>query len=299
MITPVSLKDEANLLLHLQKVSQSIQDELLYFIELSENNTVEATHQTRKKLKLHRSFLKLVRPCSNSPELYNEANSTLRDWGRAFSDLRDAHVRDSLFELFKNEPVFKGFLNTIESLFRLNKIEVLSLSKKLIEENSIFSNLKESIRTDHSVSEYLSTMDRDRSCLLNGIILSFEKSYKAYYASYLHPTAGKLHEWRKRIKDLQYQFELIHRELPAEYSSIHSDINLLSELLGSDQDLNNLIIWMNEVSASIPESETKALISYLKSQRNRLKSQIEYTGKTLYRGDPDLFKKTLLNHTGL
>jgi CHAD domain-containing protein len=216
-----------------------------------------------------------------------------------FRDLRDAHVRNSLFERYKDEPEFKGFRNTIESLLRLNRENVLALEKQLIKENSIFDNLKESVKADQSVSAYLETMSGDRSCLFSGIIRSFEKSHKACFASYLHPASDMLHEWRKRVKDLQHQLVLMHHELPAEYTSMRADIDQLSELLGTDQDLYNLIIWINDIPESIPESEIKALLSYLKSRRNRLKGRIEYLGKSLYHGDPDLFKKSLLKHAGL
>ncbi|TVR30962.1 MAG: CHAD domain-containing protein [Balneolaceae bacterium] len=299
MITPLTLNDSSSPANDFQDVVKTIYQDLHLLISLSGQNTVESTHQLRKKLKLFRSFLKLIQPCSGDHNAYKQANRTVRDWGRKFSDLRDAHVRNLMLEEMAQDSFFRSFLETINELHQVNQKVVDSIENKLLKDELAFVKLDQSIKADKSIASYLNSACLDKTCLLAGIAHSYEKAYNAYHFSSLHPSADTLHDWRKCVKDQQYQFGFMLNHLPSGYIAIHNEINQLSDLLGKDQDLINFINWIHETPGLSAVGDCSGLTSLLKSRRNRLRSSLEHLGKTLYLEAPVPFKEKLYNHSGL
>jgi len=299
MNVPLTSGDKSPQAGDIQDVVKTIYHELHLLIGFSVQNTVESTHQLRKKLKLFRALLKLLQPCSGNLKAYKTANRTLRDWGRKFSDLRDAHVRNLMLEEMARDPLFSGFLDTINKLHQANKMVVHSIENKLLKDELAFVKLDQSIKADKTIAAYLNTPCIDKACLLTGISISYEKSYHAYHCRDLHPSAEKLHDWRKCVKNQQYQFELMLNYLHYDYIAIYKEIDQLSDLLGTDQDLINLINWINEIPGLIADEDRSGLTSLLKSRRNKLKSLLEHLGKKLYHLEPVQFKQTLFKQSGL
>lgn len=276
------------------KTADSILQELNIYIQLSERDQVESVHQVRKKLKLFRAFLKLNKPCSKV-DLYAPANESLRDKGRMFSDLRDSHVRELMLNEFYNNPVYISSQSSINILIAKNKEEIKQLEKDFISDQNVFKKLKNQLESDSVLSVYINSVNATSSCLYDGLSTTYQKTHQTYYSAYLHPSPENLHEWRKRLKDLQYQFELLFTKIPVFLQGTYHDVVEINDLLGRDQDVNNLMHWMDEHSDIISGDEMNNLRENFKKIRHKLSACINHLGKTIFKLEPKGFKQSLLN----
>lgn len=278
----------------LSSTANSIKQELAEAADLAGKKPVLAVHTIRKRLKLFRAFLKLLKDFSDI-EKYEAANAFLRDQGRSFSLLRDAHVRTETMEYLLTEPVFMPNRDSIEKFLELNAAETKNLHRAFLSEENKFLQMKSAINHETEVSDFINSVDLKSVNLFEGLGDAFERCCSAYYSGCLHPTVNHKHEWRKRVKDLQYQYELMDESIPDGISPTYDDLHAISELLGQDQDLKNLGAWIGEQAAHSEKNESNALISSLKSRRNRLKASIDHLGKVLFSTDPDEYRNMLIN----
>lgn len=276
------------------KTADSILKELNNFIQVSDQNRVESVHQVRKKLKLFRAFLKLSKPCSNV-DLYARANVSLRDKGRLFSDLRDSHVREIMLNEFYHNPVYLSSQSSIRTLIDKNKVDQKQLEKDLISDQNVFRKLKNQLESDSELSVYINSVNATSNCLYKGLSTTYQKTHQTYYNAYLHSSPENMHEWRKRLKDLQYQLELLFTNIPVFLQETYHDVVEINDLLGRDQDVNNLITWLDEQSDLLTTEKLDNLNEIFMKIRHKLSACINHLGKTIFKFEPEGFKQSLLN----
>jgi CHAD domain-containing protein len=293
MIIPLEIRSDQSFSDSARQTAESINEELIFAANLSSSNLPESVHLIRKRLKLYRAFLKLLRDCAGSDE-YKKINSRLRDLGRNFSELRDAHVRIHLLESFQTEQVFRSYEGIIKRLLEVTREQAQLIELQMRSGKDPFRHLSDSISKNKSAERFLESLDND-CAPEQGFAVAYEKAYNAYYACYLYPSAELLHEWRKRVKDLQYQCELAPWLTSSISGTLYEDIVTLAELLGEDQDVNNLLNWIFSNPELLQEDEVSAFSSILRSRRNKLKGVIHHVGKTLFRDEPDFVKGALQN----
>jgi CHAD domain-containing protein len=293
MMIPIETDSDLSVDQAVFRTSESIQQDIFGAADLSKENTIESVHMVRKRLKLYRAFLKLFRNCGN-PEKLDRANLFLRDHGRMFSALRDAHVRIWSFENIFTDQSFDAYPDSVKTIAGYNHSETDKLEATLLVDEHIFGCLKNDLLSDSSIEDYLESADLSFECIAGGLADTFELCCNAWYSVSLNPTAEQMHEWRKRVKDLQYQYELTENLRPADIVPIYDDILALTELLGLDQDLNNLMTWILQLPQGILNTKTRnVFIRLLQGRRSRLKAGINHLGKTLFTIDPALFRQSV------
>jgi CHAD domain-containing protein len=295
MIIPIAVTADRSITQAFSITIQSIHQSLQHYINVSDQDPVEAVHQIRKKIKLYRAFLKLIKSAS-SAEYYSPANQLLRDTGRLFSDLRDAHVRNIVIDDIINDPVFKSHKEHLKKLKQRNQSDLKLMEDDLFLNKNVFNHFDAVLNKESVISDYINSFTGNFESLYTGLVQSYKKGYQTYYSSYLYPSAEMLHEWRKRIKDLQYQFDLLFDSTLDNLLSMKTDMSEISELLGKDQDINNMIVWINQNPEYSGGYDSKSLISSLKSQRNKFKSCIDHLGKSIFSDDPEHFQKQLFSN---
>jgi len=284
MIIHLEKNVSGNLAETVRNVAESVNRELIFAAQISEENITESVHLIRKRLKLYRALLKLLKHRSD-PDEYEAANEKLRNLGRVFSELRDAHVRDNMFDTFLTEQVFISYEDIIRKLRVENSNQCERLLRQLSANGSPFQTLADEIKQKSPAASFIEALDGSAP-IEEGFISAYKKARKAYKTCFLHPSADLLHEWRKRVKDLQYQCELmpwIAESMPVNF---YQDLIRLAELLGEDQDINNLISWIDSKAGVLENDERAAISSLLKSRRNNLDGMIEQLGKTLFQDEP-------------
>ncbi len=256
-------------------------EELFGFIELRKENPVEATHQSRKKLKLLRAFAKLIKPARNDAD-YKVANILLRDWGRAFSGLRDAHVRSILLNDLYINPGFEDQNQVIGELQKRNQKVVSSLEKSTLHSFDEFALLEKNLKQNLEVRHYFSE-PADTDLVTKGFETSFLKSKKAFSCAFASVDADDVHEWRKRAKDIQYQTELL---MPTTEEGtvlrFHTQISDICEHLGNANDFHMLYVWAEK---NVVLNNTEGHSALLKKIDDANKSALniaEESGKHFY-----------------
>lgn len=282
-----SLSDAVN------QLAAAINRELISLADLAQEDTVSAVHLVRKRLKLYRAFVKLFKKCGPEEKL-KPANISLRDFGKSFSELRDAHVRSDTLRLLLSEKKLKHQTEAIRSLLDRNQKTINELETALLDEQDLFARLEKQVYSETTIHDYLQSLTPSTACIRKGIINTFTQCDTLNKMRQSDTDPDGLHEWRKRIKDLQYQYELMDHYLPPHIHPSAEQINSLADLLGHDQDLHNLKTWISGLSSVDPgDTDAEALLSYLKRKRKRLGKEMDSLGNTVFSVSPKKFENQL------
>jgi len=260
-------------------VSDSIKTDLLHSVRLHNKDIVESTHLTRKRLKLLRAFLKLLHKCGNISSI-KKLNATYRDWGQKLSELRDVHVHRTLIADNAAEYSKKLGASVFQKIKEIADYQVEQLENQLVVKHEIFKNLEHQIYKHSSLKTFINSNKFEPDCILEGFKTSYRNSYQAFTQAESSVLPEPFHEWRKRLKDVQYQSALLRSQQNLLNESA-PDIEGICELLGKDQDLNNFIHWLDRLNL-----ETKAVedwINDLKKSQLDLKRQLISIGNSFYK----------------
>jgi CHAD domain-containing protein len=280
-------------------VYYEIRDELTGFCRSADKTVEESTHQVRKKLKLLRAFAKLIK-AYHPKEFYNKTNIFLRDWARDFSSLRDAHVRRCLISIFESDDHFLSFRNLLKEIQSANNIVIEQLEAEFLDEKHRFEQLADHFESHHGLENYFNQSETNPGLLADGYLESFEASRKAFLSGIMshHPEA--FHEWRKRLKDFQYQTELLADGEENQAASFYPELVLLCETLGKINDDFMIMEWVLIQRHQVTNADLiPAFLEEMKQNTNTLQSMAEKKGKQFYTDASEELKNTIRSITGL
>ena len=281
------------------QTAAAINHELISLADLAQEDTVSAVHLVRKRFKLYRAFVKLFKNCGPEEKL-KSANRALRDLGKSFSELRDAHVRSETLRNLLSGQVPEQHTRAIMALLQHNQKTIIELETALLNEQQLFTRLKNRIQSETAIDEYLQSLTASATCIRAGILCTFSQCHALNGMRENDTDPDRLHEWRKRIKDLQYQYELTVHCLPPELDPSDEQINALADLLGQDQDLHNLKTWIHGISpVDTGDTDAEALISHLNQLRQCLEPEIDRLGNAVFSISPEEFENQLNSYQTL
>ena len=284
-ISELSLNNPVLLSRSVKKVCEDLLGFLITFAENASDTPVESTHQIRKKLKFFRAFVKLLKPY-HSMEKVKEVNILLRDFGRIFSDLRDAHVRALMIDEFQNDPSFGHSLSDLQALDKRNKNEIKQLETGLFEPQNRFLHFAGELKQSEVLKEYLNISNPDPESIIDTFRDGFEKSANAYQLAFESNDPDHMHEWRKRLKDVQYQFELILINLSNPLLESYNSVVLLCDHLGRYNDLDMFFHWLAQIDHDFQSNADSTIGHKLKVQIDELYPIIKRLGEELYMNSP-------------
>lgn len=263
----------------LLEIADLLKNELLHSVQLHNTDIVESTHLTRKRLKLLRAFLKLFKKCGDAGHL-KQLNLTFKNWGQSLSELRDVHVHRMFIEDITPEYSNKLDSNVLPKIKEIANYQIDQLENQLVVKDEIFKNLELQISSHSSLKTFINSNTFDTECILEGFKISFRKSHQAFKQAEASELSEAFHEWRKRLKDVQYQSALI-RSQQTRFNISEPDLERICETLGKDQDLNNFIHWLYTLNLK-PESVNR-WIHHLKNSQLELKQQLIIDGNRFYK----------------
>ena len=284
-ISELDLSDPILLSSSVNKVYKDLLEILISLAGNASETTVESTHQTRKKLKFFRAFVKLLKPF-HSTEKLKQVNIQLRDFGRHFSDLRDAHVRDLMIEEFRNEPSFSQSLLELQSFDKQNKNEIIQIESGLFEPQNRFLHFAKELEQSKLLKNYMNISNPEPEVVLDSLRDSFQKSAIAYQIAFESNDPGQMHEWRKRLKDVQYQFELILKSLSKPLHESYNSVDELCDHLGRYNDLDMFYQWLAQIDNQTEISVDTYTGRRVKDQIDELYPLIKRLGLQLYKKSP-------------
>jgi CHAD domain-containing protein len=230
---------------------------------------VDAVHDARKRIKKSRALLRLARPAMR-PRAFRAYNRELRDHGRALSGARDADV----------------LVETVDDLAqhnarRVRKAHFTAVRNRLAERVSGTPPAHDMSPAVESIQQW-PLEDVKPKTLVRALTDTYAQGREAYEAAGKNPTTERLHEWRKRVKDLWYQQQLLKPAWPDVMKAFAGEAKTLSKLLGSDHDL---AVLADELDPGDP------LLPLIDDRRQDLQREAFELGARVYAEAPKAYRK--------
>ena len=213
---------------------------------------------------------------------YREAGRDLREAARQLTPVRDRLVtlqtiRD-LSEGLRGEHAARPFGNLLSALRRRCLREALPQGESRKAHDQDSNEKRQMPREDLAAQEGLGRIGR---------WTENHAGRRAYTEAIAEPTPENLHEWRKRVKDLWYQWRLLRRVSPGKLRTRLKDLKALSAHLGDGHDVFMLqetvgALWRGDSQAD----ELAALSRNSRAAQERLSRKATAIGKRFYRRNP-------------
>jgi CHAD domain-containing protein len=242
----------------------------------------EVVHDTRKALKRVRAVLRLVRPVLGEKAFQRE-NTCFRDAARPLTEVRDARILvetlDKLIEHFKEQIAGHSFNGVRKSLQgHLRKVR-----KRVLDEQNAFAAVAETIRRERDgVKGWMKVPNRWRSVGL-GLRETHRGAKDGFKVAKADPTDEKLHEWRKQVKYLFYQQEILRPLWTERIDEMVHEVNQVGDLLGDDHDLVVLRQILNDRSEKLGDDrDRETLLALLDRRREEVQREVMLLGERFF-----------------
>lgn len=262
-----------------------------------------AVHETRKSIKRLRATLRLV-VGEIGTKVYSAENALLRDTARLLAPVRDGWVMVSAVQGIQNEfgahlaPGALGHLE--ESLVERHERRRL----RALDDDTLFPTVVSTLqaaRTRYAAwpTEGLELAGRrairDRFAAVEpGLRKTYARGRTEMDLAVRQPTEIHFHEWRKRVKYLRHQVEILDPLWPDVMEAHASSLDRLGELLGDEHDLAVLIQLLSDMPTLCPDPTERAMVAALAQHRRKELQRAAITlGMRAYAETPDRFVERL------
>jgi len=289
---PFKLDSQGDLRKQLRKAASGQLDKALKALR-PRSHTARAkdasVHTSRKRLKEVRALLRLVRDGIGEKQ-FNRENKTLRDAARPLSEVRDA---TALIEALQSlQKRYAGTVNT--STFKSARKALgqrrTRIRRHILLTGKVLTKTAFVVEKARNRAEQWNLKVGPWKVLQSGLHRSYKQGYKAMTDASKEASDEHLHEWRKRVKDLRYQLELLEPLWPEVMGVTAKQAKTLTELLGDDHDLAVLRgLLENELKETLKDEAVKILQGLIDSRRADLQHSALSLSEKLFAESPEQF----------
>jgi excisionase family DNA binding protein len=250
-------------------------------------------HEARKICKRIRSALRLVRD-EIGEDLYRQENIRFRDTARLLAAARDSWVMitalDKLTHQHKRQLPRRAFEGVRAKLVAQYEANLASERANA----GLVPQVLENLESAAEQSRLLPLHGKGFAMIQGGLRRVYEQGQRAMRQAYIRPNPANFHEWRKRVKYLWYQVEILANLWPNVMTNLAEEFHRLSEYLGDDHDLAVLRTTILEhFEGFADERELMILVGLIDQQRLRLEALARPLGKRLYFDSPRDFTRRM------
>lgn len=254
----------------------------------------EDIHQVRVHCKRLRALLRLLKPVTNVEAIKRE-NTRLRDVGHSLAGFRDTFVAGQTFQRVFEDAAPRQ----MKDAARLLGVKPHTAKSK----EDLAAALKiaaKSLRRTADEIRRLPIPARGWAAIAPGL----EKSYRRARADYKKCAkrgAGHLgdcfHDWRKCVKDLGYQLELLANLPVSEIQRLRKDFRRLGSLLGDDHDYLVFAARVREREAHYEDlANFRPVRKRLRRRLKALRAKEFALAKTMFADKPGIWITRLYDH---
>ena len=252
----------------------------------SDSSREEAVHEARKDMKKLRALLRLVRgPLGD--RVYRAENACFRDVARGLSGVRDADVMlatlGDLEQRYGDLPGAGSRLRPalVAHRFRMSAASLDPASKTAAE---TLGEARERVANWPLESDGFATFEQ-------GFSRIYRQGRRDLRAAQKLPSAERMHEWRKRVKDLWYQLQLLEDSWKPVMSALADEAHELSDRLGDEHDLTVLREWAHRHMSTLNGDDPglRGFDVLLEARRRELQEEAFAYGARLYADKPSVF----------
>jgi CHAD domain-containing protein len=251
---------------------------------------VDAVHDARKALKQERSLLRLALGTISPAERRRE-NTALRNAGQMLSAARDAEVMLQALDELSDRFAGQVPQTTFDAIRRQLEAERDPARQRLLE-SGLTAAVADELRKVLVRIDDWPLRRGGWKALEPGLDRSYRRGRRAYARAQAQPTVERLHEWRKRTKDLWYHLRLLKSLSPAIVGGQADEAHGLSDLLGDDHDLA-LLRKKLRAGAGELAVDVDAVIELIDHRREQLQTEAMQVGERLFAERPTAFRRRL------
>ena len=250
-------------------------------------------HEARKSCKKVRAALRIVRDEIGN-NLFKQENIRYRDIARKLALVRDSWVKIEVLDRLTPEMT-KTLPELIIEAFRNHLIQDYDDAvHREKEDMHLVPMIQESIHTSIEVLENLPIQHEGFSAMRSGIHRTYARGRKGLVNSTLVPTPENFHEWRKRVKYLWHQVEILFNIHPDEMAELALKLHTLSDYLGDHHDLVVLRKTVQVYNEDFNEDvETMELVGLIDTKRLDMEFQAIRHGEKIFIHSPNSFLEKL------
>jgi CHAD domain-containing protein len=273
-------------------IRRLIIEEIDYIVDQLVNPEIDrdlGIHEARKSCKRVRAALRLVRDEIGKP-LYRQENIRFRDAARKLAGARDTWVKIQVFDRLTSsqadefpEHGFGKFRKTLLKDYE-NTLAIEQRSRNQI--TGIVETMQDAVEEIRDLPVECETF----SAFEGGLKRVYTRGRAAFNLCSHQPTPENFHEWRKRVKYLWHQVEILMDMQPASLGNLAEDLHTLSDHLGDQHDLVVLRGTTKERTFAFDdEDEYMILVGWIDERRLALEVLSLTLGARLFRKPGDDF----------
>jgi len=264
-------------------------DEAVGRLEDPGEDADEAIHDARIHIKKLRAIIRLVRS-EIGEGVYLQENRRYRDAGRRLSAVRDpaalVEALDKLGTRFGDEATPAALEPARTSLVQAEKRARTAKEEAMSEVTDILRSARE------LVCNWTMTND-DFSLVERGLKRTYRKGHRAYKKAARRPGIRNLHQWRKHVKYLWYQMEMLRAFWPRRLNVLASEIEGLAGYLNDVHDLAMLRRALRPNRGLDDGVACKGVSALAGHARRRLAAKSLAAGHRIYAQKPGAFARRL------
>ncbi len=254
-----------------------------------EDNLNDGIHEARKHFKRVRAVLRLSRGALPAATYLTE-NQFFRDQGRILSPVRDSAVYIETIDMLR---LRYGQQLSDASFCRLRRSLVEehgSVLRTFASDEQLMSSMIERLKGARQRALDWTFRHSEFSLIANGLRRTYRRGLKEKSEAYAQPTTENFHFWRKRVKYLWYQFQILGPLWPALTKVMARECDQLADGLGEEHDLAVL-----QESPLVQEMEradkgsADLLFAIAARERSRLRRAATPLAERIYVESPNQF----------
>lgn len=241
----------------------------------------DTVHNARKSFKFIRALHRLVKFVLGT-ERYEKENYAFRDLGRLVSDLRDRHVMMVMLQYVASEAHDVRQTDAAGGLELLREREQEALDRALHEERRLEKIEGGLLSARTRIHEEWPAIPDGIESLLPGLAEVYAKGRAGYAEAEESAQKEHFHEWRKQVKYLLHQFEILARYWPDDLGLNGTTLVQLSDYLGEEHDLALFSDLLQDTEVTEQLNKVAALQSFVDQKRAFLQRSALNIGGFIY-----------------
>jgi CHAD domain-containing protein len=236
--------------------------------------------------------LRLLRPRLSNKE-YRAANTCLRDAARPLSATRDAAVLRKAFQRIQTGMRGAGLRREIGETERLLSEEQSRAHEQLSSRHGV-PHSRRLLEEARARSSRFHLGNHGWSIIGAGVRRVYRHGRKALRAVNSTPSDTAFHEWRKQVKYLRHELELLRPIWPGPLDTLTRQLEFLGDRLGDDLDL--VVLRAKLTAPGSPLQSSRGLIARLDREKVALRRKALKAGARIYKSSPTSFCSRLRQH---
>ena len=168
------------------------------------------------------------------------------------------------------------------------------MRKRVLDEQNAFAVVAKSVQQARKRVKDWADVPNNWGSVGRGLKETYRRAAIALREAVADPTIEKLHEWRKEVKYLRYQLEILRPLWPERLEEMAREADEMGESLGDDHDLAMLRqLLMADPDRFGDDSELEVLVALIDRRRAELQQHALLLGERFFQDRPKEFARRL------